>query len=162
MIIKSLEILNFRNIKNAKIEPSKEINIISGENAQGKTNLIEAIWFFTGAKSFRGTKDSETIKKGEENAIPEGIRKMPWGTMYSVPYRALINNQVTNLITVGRCISAEFEAVGALRVSPMAGATGHAGGVAASLAAKKDGNVHNVDIKELQKVLKEQKAYLEL
>lgn len=106
--------------------------------------------------------DIHALKKGEENAIPEGIKKMPWGTMYSVPYRALINNQVSNLVTVGRCISAEFEAVGALRVSPMAGATGHAGGIAASLAAKADGNVHNIDIKEMQKILKEQRAYLEI
>lgn len=106
--------------------------------------------------------DIHSLKKGEENEIPDGIKKFEWGTMYSVPYRALINDKVKNLITVGRCISAEFEAVGALRVSPMAGATGHAGGVAANLAAKADGNVHNIDIKMLQKKLKEQNAYLEI
>jgi len=106
--------------------------------------------------------DIHALKKGEENEIPEGIKKFEWGTMYSVPYRALINDKIDNLITVGRCISAEFEAVGALRVSPMAGATGHAGGVAASLAASGDGNVHNIDVKELQKVLVDQGAYLEL
>ena len=50
------------------LSPSSEINIISGENAQGKTNLIEEIWFFTGAKSFRGIKDTEAIKKGCEKA----------------------------------------------------------------------------------------------
>lgn len=106
--------------------------------------------------------DIHSLKKGEENDIPDGIKKFEWGTMYSVPYRALINEKVTNLITVGRCISAEFEAVGALRVSPMAGATGHAGGVAASLAANADGNVHNIDIKKLQAVLQEQNAYIEI
>lgn len=106
--------------------------------------------------------DIHSLKKGEENEIPDGIKKFAWGTMYSVPYRALINDKIENLITVGRCISAEFEAVGALRVSPMAGATGHAGGVAASLAAKSDGNVHNVNVKELQKILIEQGAYLEV
>lgn len=68
MIIKKIEINNFRNIKNIVFSPFKEINIISGENAQGKTNLIEAIWFFTGAKSFRGIKNAEAIKKGEEKA----------------------------------------------------------------------------------------------
>lgn len=68
MIVKKIEINNFRNIKNIVFEPINEINIISGENAQGKTNLIEAIWFFTGAKSFRGIKNTEAIKKGEEKA----------------------------------------------------------------------------------------------
>lgn len=68
MIINKLKIENFRNIENAEILPFSEINIISGENAQGKTNLIEAIWFFTGAKSFRGIKDSEAVKKGCEKA----------------------------------------------------------------------------------------------
>jgi len=68
MIIKKLKIENFRNIENAEILPFSEINIISGENAQGKTNLIEVIWFFTGAKSFRGIKDSEAVKKGCEKA----------------------------------------------------------------------------------------------
>ena len=68
MKIKNIEIKNFRNIENLKLNPNEEINIISGENAQGKTNLIEAIWFFTGAKSFRGIKDTEAIKKEAEKA----------------------------------------------------------------------------------------------
>ena len=49
---------NFRNLLNFVIEPDKN-NIIVGNNAQGKTNLIEAIWLFTGFKSFRGSKDNE-------------------------------------------------------------------------------------------------------
>ena len=106
--------------------------------------------------------DIHSLKKGEENEIPDGIKKFEWGTMYSVPYRALTNDKVKNLLTVGRCISAEFEAVGALRVSPMAGATGHAGGVAAHMAAKGDCNVHNIDIKKMQEALKEQDAYIEI
>ena len=59
MRIKSLKIENFRNIKDIQIFPSDEMNVIYGENAQGKTNIIEAIWLFTGAKSFRGAKDEE-------------------------------------------------------------------------------------------------------
>ena len=54
MRIKSLKIENFRNIKNIQIFPNEEMNVIYGEYAQGKTNIIEAIWLFTGAKSFRG------------------------------------------------------------------------------------------------------------
>lgn len=61
MIINKLSLSNFRNIENAVFTPCENVNIIYGDNAQGKTNLIEAIWLFTGARSFRGAKDSEYI-----------------------------------------------------------------------------------------------------
>ncbi|MDD6807280.1 MAG: DNA replication/repair protein RecF [Oscillospiraceae bacterium] len=63
MRINSLELQNYRNIENINFEPSNGVNIIFGENAQGKTNIIEALWLFTGCKSFRGAKDKEIIKK---------------------------------------------------------------------------------------------------
>lgn len=52
---------DFRNLKELVIEPEAGMNVICGENAQGKTNIIEAIWLFTGAKSFRGTKEKDFI-----------------------------------------------------------------------------------------------------
>ena len=61
MRINSLKFKNFRNIKELEIFPDKQMNVIYGENAQGKTNIIEGIWFFTGAKSFRGAKDDELL-----------------------------------------------------------------------------------------------------
>lgn len=68
MKVKSLEIQNFRNISNIKLNFDDEINVICGENAQGKTNIIEALWLFSGAKSFRNSKDNEFLKFGEKNA----------------------------------------------------------------------------------------------
>ena len=68
MKVNKLYLKNFRNISELKIKPSEEINVICGENAQGKTNILEALWLFSGAKSFRGSKDAELIKKGEENS----------------------------------------------------------------------------------------------
>lgn len=68
MIIKGLDIENFRNIEKMNIEPCENVNVIYGENAQGKTNIIESIWLFTGCRSFRGTKDKELIKFGESKA----------------------------------------------------------------------------------------------
>lgn len=61
MKINSIEIENFRNIETLNLD-FDNVNIIYGENAQGKTNLIEAIYLFTGSKSFRGVKDKELIK----------------------------------------------------------------------------------------------------
>lgn len=50
---------NFRNLENGEIFPCDTINVIFGSNAQGKTNLLESIWLFTGGHSFRGTRDCE-------------------------------------------------------------------------------------------------------
>ncbi len=66
MTVNSVTLENFRNIASMELEPHKGVNVIYGENAQGKTNILEAIWLFTGCKSFRGAKDTEFIKFGEE------------------------------------------------------------------------------------------------
>ncbi len=67
MKINKISLENFRNFE--KLEVSfDDINIIWGENAQGKTNLIEAIYLFTGAKSFRGARDKELVKLGEKKS----------------------------------------------------------------------------------------------
>ena len=67
MKINRLEAENFRNLKEIKAD-FEDVNIIYGKNAQGKTNLIEAIYLFTGARSFRGARDSEMIRFGSEKA----------------------------------------------------------------------------------------------
>lgn len=68
MKVKNLRLENFRNISFLELEFDKEINVICGENAQGKTNIIEALWLFSGAKSFRNSNDSAFIKFGESRA----------------------------------------------------------------------------------------------
>ncbi|MDR1002690.1 MAG: DNA replication/repair protein RecF [Oscillospiraceae bacterium] len=68
MILNSLRAENFRNIISEELLPSGGTNILIGQNGQGKTNLIEAIWMLTGAKSFRSYKNSELIRFGEETA----------------------------------------------------------------------------------------------
>lgn len=71
MKVLSLTLKNFRNIKELEINPDEGMNVICGENAQGKTNLLEAIWLFTGAKSFRGCKDEELIRFAENKSENE-------------------------------------------------------------------------------------------
>lgn len=61
MIIKELSFQGFRNLKDNTVTVSDGINVIYGNNAQGKTNLLECIWMFNGVRSFRGAKDSELI-----------------------------------------------------------------------------------------------------
>lgn len=62
MKVDQLEFLNYRNLKDDKINFGDNVNIIYGNNAQGKTNLLEAIWLFSGNRSFRGVKDKEYVK----------------------------------------------------------------------------------------------------
>jgi len=68
MRVKKLSLKNFRNIKELCLEPCETANVICADNASGKTNLLEAIWLFSGAKSFRGAKESKFIKKEQEIA----------------------------------------------------------------------------------------------
>ena len=65
MIIKEIEISDYRNLYHVILKPIPQINVIYGQNAQGKTNLLEAMWIFTGGHSFRGAKDSELIAFGK-------------------------------------------------------------------------------------------------
>ena len=69
--IKNIKIKNFRNYNEEEINLEKNINIFYGENAQGKTNIIEAIFLCSLGKSFRAKKDSEMIKLNEEKSIIE-------------------------------------------------------------------------------------------
>ena len=66
MRIKRLKVENFRNLEKLDIEFSDGVNIIYGNNAQGKTNIIEAIYIFSFGKSFRANRDIELLKFDKE------------------------------------------------------------------------------------------------
>lgn len=68
MIVRSLEFSDFRNLKDNIIYPAEGINVIFGDNAQGKTNLLEAVWLFSGGHSFRGSKESELTRFGSKKS----------------------------------------------------------------------------------------------
>ena len=68
MIIKSLELADFRNYEKLKIDFSSGTNILYGDNAQGKTNILEAIFVSATTKSHKGSKDKEIIRFGQEEA----------------------------------------------------------------------------------------------
>lgn len=66
MIVHGIELTNFRNIRAAALSFSPRANVITGRNAQGKTNLLEAIHLFSLGRSFRTRSLEETIRFGEE------------------------------------------------------------------------------------------------
>ena len=71
MWVKSFQCRDFRNFETLSLSGFEERNVIYGENAQGKTNLLEGIWLFTGAKSFRGARDEAFVKFGRSAAKVE-------------------------------------------------------------------------------------------
>lgn len=66
MIIKSIELADYRNYDTLKLEFDKGTNILYGDNAQGKTNILEAIYVVATTKSHRGSKDREIVRFGQE------------------------------------------------------------------------------------------------
>lgn len=73
MIVKELKITNFRNIQKLNLDFSPKINLIYGDNAQGKTNIVEALGYLSMLKSFRNDENSTLIKDDEDFAVVESI-----------------------------------------------------------------------------------------
>ncbi|MBR5135317.1 MAG: DNA replication/repair protein RecF [Clostridia bacterium] len=68
MNVTALSAVAFRNLKDVSITPCDGMNIFYGDNAHGKTNLLEAVWLMTGGKSFRGSKDADMVMFSNESA----------------------------------------------------------------------------------------------
>jgi hypothetical protein len=79
---------------------------------------------------------------------------------FAIPYGALLPKTVDNVIAAGRCISCAPDLIDRARLIPVCVVTGHAAGVAAALAAKAGVRPRDVPVAEIQKVLREQGAYL--
>lgn len=75
MILQSLNIINYRNIREASLEFSPKLNCFVGLNGQGKTNVLDAIYLLSFAKSAFTSQDSLNITHGEEMAMVQGVYK---------------------------------------------------------------------------------------
>lgn len=81
MHLSRLVLRNYRNIESLDIDPDKDFNILWGNNAQGKTNILEAIYLLANLKSFRGSRNEELIRYGNElcqasgEVIASGVRR---------------------------------------------------------------------------------------
>ena len=65
MVLKKIRARSFRNIEDETVELIPGVNLLYGKNAEGKTNLLEAIYYFARGRSFRGAKDSELCRFGD-------------------------------------------------------------------------------------------------
>lgn len=68
MFVNSIDLQNFRNYEHLRLDSFGPVNLLIGQNAQGKTNLAEAIFVLALTKSHRTSRDKELIRFGEERA----------------------------------------------------------------------------------------------
>ena len=71
MVISNLILKNFRNHSYRNFDFKEGLNLITGENAVGKTNIIEAIYYLSLTRSFRTSEDKDLILNGAENTLLE-------------------------------------------------------------------------------------------
>ncbi len=72
MIIQRLELRNFRNYRELECDFDPRVNVITGRNAQGKTNLLEAVYYLAGARSFRTRSDRDILHMEETEGAVTG------------------------------------------------------------------------------------------
>jgi len=88
------------------------------------------------------------------------LKRLPPGEAYDIPLRSLMPQSAEGLVVAGRCISGTHEAHSSYRVMPIVMATGHAAGVTAALAARRNLRPRAVAVKEIQHELMRQGASL--
>lgn len=88
MIVKTLTLKNFRNHSFISFDFAKNINVFSGPNAAGKTNVVEAIYYLSLARSFRTSETEDLVKKGCDKA-----------EVQAVVSEGLINRKIRIIIT---------------------------------------------------------------
>ncbi|MCR5670269.1 MAG: DNA replication/repair protein RecF [Butyrivibrio sp.] len=114
MIIKSLELTDFRNYENLKIDFDRGTNILYGDNAQGKSNILEAIFVSATTKSHKGSKDKEIIRFGQEEAHIRTILEKD-GAEYRVDMH-LRKNKTKGIAIDGQRIKKASDLIGKLNV----------------------------------------------
>ena len=111
MHIQTLSLHNFRNYETASLSLSAGLNIFVGDNAQGKTNLLEAIYVLSLSKSYRTTRETELIRHGADRAIITAqvakMASLDLGVMVShaEKKRLLVNQKSTTANSFVGCLN---------------------------------------------------------
>ena len=112
MIIKSLAIRNFRNHTSKSLSFNPGINVITGPNTSGKTNIVEAVYYLSLARSFRGVDDEDLVAHGAEYAeidsqIIEGELKRNIRILITKKGRSVLINgkKVSKVSDLAKCVN---------------------------------------------------------
>lgn len=90
MYLENIKLKNFRNYETAELSFSPSINVLIGENAQGKTNLIESIYFLAMSRSHRTAKDRELLRWDSDFSTVKGLLKKK---SHSVPLEIILSKR---------------------------------------------------------------------
>ncbi len=152
------ELPSFRNaqiVSSASWIGSRESRMIDGEHLLNENELKDC------------TRFPDAIAAGNYDIDihnPEGSGTshyyFPDGEYYTIPYRSLVPKKINNLLVAGRCISSTHEAQASYRIMPIVCCLGEAAGVGASVAVKNNCTPKDADIKEIQKILLDNGAFL--
>jgi ribulose 1,5-bisphosphate synthetase/thiazole synthase len=116
------------------------------------TRVLDGLSSVTQKDLKAGTEFSDVIGVGGSSNGEHGG--------WQIPYGALVPKTTDNVLAAGRCISAEMRMADLVRLIPNCFVTGHAAGVAAAVAVEERCRPRDVDVPKVQKILKEQEAYL--
>lgn len=152
------ELPSFRNaqiISSAAWIGARESRMIDGEHLLNETELKDCTRFHDAIAA--GNYDIDIHN-------PEGSGTshyyFPDGEYYTIPYRSLVPKKINNLLVAGRCISSTHEAQASYRIMPIVCCLGEAAGIGASVAVKNNCTPKEADIKEIQKILLDNGAFL--
>lgn len=133
-----------------------------------ETRRLDGVYTITGADIHQSTKFDDSVALGAwpiDVHPPKGqtgMHKMFVPLPFQIPYRTMLPKRVENLIVAGRCVSADREAMGSIRVGATCGAIGHAAGIAAALCANQQVRPRDLNIKNLQSTIVDQKGLIEI
>jgi len=116
------------------------------------TRVLQGVSKLTYKESREGKKFADTVAVGGA----QGAQHAGW----PIPYGVLVPKEIDNLLTAGRCVSADEKLLDDIRLIASCLTTGHAAGAAAAVAVQSNCRPRDVEIPRLQKLLKEQGAYL--
>lgn len=152
---------NARLTSTANVLGIRESRRIIGEDYLTADAYFEHAVFENEIGRYAYPIDMHLSRIGEKEKY-EGIFEKDYekGRSYGIPFGCLVPKNTVNLLTAGRCVSGDREIIGSLRVMPGCFITGMASGAAAAISAIEEKSVRDIDIKKLQKNLKDMGAYL--
>jgi len=95
----SLKLRDFRNIVAIDLTPSKRVNVITGDNGQGKTSLLEALYLVATSKSFRSDKPKEMLRQGAETSV---VRAVIGEHGFTREQRAVLTSRTRSVLLDGK------------------------------------------------------------
>ncbi len=145
----------WRNLQKTRTTPGYErLHLLETAPQLGVriTRVLAGVKTVTHADLRAGTRFADVVGVGGASDNSHGE--------WQIPYGALLPVKTENLLAAGRCISAEMRMADLVRLIPNCFVTGHAAGAAAAVAVRQGCTPHEVEVAQVQKVLRQQEAYL--